>query len=62
MIVTTNVVTNNTTNIAIITNNTTNVATVTNIVIVTVEINVLLSTKKGKVKNEILKINPKLIS
>ncbi len=57
MIVTTNVVTNNTTNIAIVMNNTTNVAIVTNVITVTVETNVLLPTKKGKVRNEIPKTN-----
>ncbi len=61
MIVITNVVTNNTMNVATVTSNTTNVAIMTNIVIVTIEINVLLSTKKEKVKNEILKTNLKPI-
>ena len=61
MIVTTNVVTNNTTNVAIVTNNTTNITIVTNVVIITVEINVLLPTKKRKAKNEIPKTNPKPI-
>ena len=62
MIVTINVVTNNTTNVAIVTNNTINVATITNIVTMTVETNVLLPTKKKKVKNEILRINLEPIS
>ncbi len=61
MIVTINVIMNNTTNIAIIMNNTTNIAIVTNIVIVIVETNVLLSMKKGKVRNEIPKTNLKSI-
>ncbi len=42
-------------------NNTTNIAIITNVVTVTVETNVLLSTKKGKARNEILRINPEPI-
>ena len=61
VIITTNVVTNNTTNVTTVINNITNIATVINVVIVTVETNVLLPTKKGKVRNEILKTNPKPI-
>ncbi len=61
MIVIINVVTNNITNITIITNNITNIAIITNIVIITIETNVLLPTKKGKAKNEIPKINLKPI-